>query len=458
MATKNDFSKGSIAGNILRLALPMTLAQLINVLYSVVDRIYLGHMPGIGQTALTAVGVTMPIVSILMGFANLCGVGGAPLCSIERGKGDNEEAERVMGTSFTMLLLLGVAVTVFLQLIKTPMLRLLGASDVTLPYAVEYLEIYLCGTLFVMISLGMNPFINSQGFARMGMLTVTLGATVNLILDPLFIFVLELGVRGAALATVIAQGCSALWVLRFLTGKTAILRLRRECMKLEPARVKKIFNLGLSGFFVNLTNSVVQIACNATLQLFGGDLFVGIMTILNSVREVLVMPVLGLTNASQPVMGFNYGAEEYGRVRSAIRFSSVVTVVYSAGVWLVTMLFPAFLFGVFNADSQVITMGTPSMRLYFCMFIFMSLQMAGQNTFVALGKAKTAIFFSLFRKVIVNAPLTLLLPRLGMGTTGVFAAEAISQIVGGLACFITMIVTLYRPMKRLEQAEGKEGT
>jgi len=458
MTAKNDFSRGSIAGNILRLALPMTLAQLINVLYSVVDRIYLGHMPGVGQTALTAVGVTMPIVSILMGFANLCGVGGAPLCSIERGKGDNEEAERVMGHSFAMLLMLGVVVTVGLQIVKAPVLRLLGASDVTLPYAVDYLEIYLCGTLFVMISLGMNPFINSQGFARTGMLTVALGAVVNLILDPIFIFWLEMGIRGAALATVIAQGCSAVWVLCFLRSDKAILRLRRDCMKLEAQRVKKIFNLGLSGFFVNLTNSVVQIACNATLQLFGGDLFVGIMTILNSVREVLVMPVMGITNASQPVMGFNYGAEKYGRVRSAIHFTSVVTVTYSVFVWMVTMLFPAFLFGVFNADSEVIAMGTPSMRLYFCMFVFMSLQMAGQNTFVALGRAKTAIFFSLFRKVIVNAPLTLLLPRLGMGTAGVFAAEAISQVVGGLACFITMIITLYRPLTRLAKDERKEGT
>lgn len=456
--TKNDFSRGSIAGNILRLALPMTLAQLINVLYSVVDRIYLGHMPGVGQTALTAVGVTMPIVSILMGFANLCGVGGTPLCSIERGKGNNEEAERVMGSSFTMLLMLGAAVTVIFQIIKAPMLRLFGASEVTLPYAVDYLEIYLCGTLFVMISLGMNPFINSQGFARTGMLTVALGAVVNLILDPIFIFWLEMGVRGAALATVIAQGGSAIWVLHFLRSEKAILRLRRDCMRLEARRVKKIFNLGLSGFFVNLTNSVVQIACNATLQLFGGDLFVGIMTILNSVREVLVMPVMGITNASQPVMGFNYGAEKYKRVRAVICFSSVVTVVYSIFVWLATMLFPAFLFGVFNADSEVIAVGTPSMRLYFCMFIFMSLQMAGQNTFVALGRAKTAIFFSLFRKVIVNAPLTLLLPRLGMGTTGVFAAEAISQIVGGLACFITMIFTLYRPLGHLAKAERKEGT
>ena len=450
---KNDFSQGSILRNIIGMAIPTTLAQLINVLYSVVDRIYLGHIPGDGQLALTGLGVTMPVISILMGFANLCGTGGAPLCSIQRGKGDYEEAEHVMGNSFTLLLIFGCSITALCMLIKDPMLRLFGASEVTLPYASQYLGIYLCGTLFVMISLGMNPFINSQGFAKLGMLTVALGAAVNIILDPVFIYWLGLGVRGAALATILAQACSAVWVMRFLTGKKAILRLKRGCLCLEKERVKQILGLGLSGFFVNLTNSLVQIVCNSTLQIFGGDLYVGVMTIINSVREVVFMPARGLNNGAQPVMGFNYGAKKYSRVLQAIRFTSGITIVYSAAVWAVMMVFPGLFFRVFNADAQTITSGIPCMRMYFCMFLFMSLQTAGQCIFVALGRSKNAIFFSLLRKAIINAPLTVLLPRLGMGIMGVFVAEAISQFAGGLACFSTMIFTVYRPLKALEPSE-----
>ena len=313
---KNDFTKGSIPRNILTLAAPMTLAQLINVLYSVVDRMYLGRLPG--HLALTGLGLTMPIVSILMGFANLCGMGGAPLCSICRGQGDDEEAEHILGNSFTLLLILGAAATLVFLLLKRPVLCLFGASEATFPYADAYLTIYLCGTLFVMVSLGMNPFINAQGFAEIGMMTVGLGAVVNIVLDPVFIFVLDMGVQGAALATVIAQGCSAVWVLKFLTGKRAILRLKFDCLALSARRVRKIVSLGLAGFFVNLTNSLVQVVCNTTLQAYGGDLYVGAMTIINSIREVVSMPVQGLSNGSQPVLGYNYGAGESRRVRQGI--------------------------------------------------------------------------------------------------------------------------------------------
>lgn len=301
------------------LAVPMTAAQLINVLYSVVDRMYLGRLPG--HLALTGLGLTIPIVSIIMGFANLCGTGGAPLCSIYRGRGDREEAERVMGSAFTLLLIFGGAVTALFLIFKRPVLYLFGASDATYPYADAYMTVYLLGTVFVMIGLGMNPFINAQGFGRVGMMTVGLGAVVNIVLDPIFIFWLDLGVQGAAWATVIAQGCSAVWVLAFLTGQKADLRLRPQCMVLKPARVRKIVSLGLSGFFMNLTNSLVQVVCNATLQVYGGDLYVGVMTIINSLREVFMMPVHGLSNGAQPVTGYNYGAGLYSRVRQSIRFS-----------------------------------------------------------------------------------------------------------------------------------------
>lgn len=444
---KNDFSKGDIPKTILSLAAPMTLAQLINVLYSVVDRMYLGRLPG--HLALTGLGLTMPIVSIIMGLANLCGVGGAPLTSLYRGKGENGEAEAVMGNAFSLLLILGAAATALLLLVKGPMLYLFGASDDTFPYADSYLTIYLCGTLFVMIGLGMNPFISAQGFAKMGMLTVGLGAVVNIALDPLFIFVLDMGVRGAALATVLAQGCSAVWVLCFLTGRGAILRLKRCNLHLRWALVRRIVSLGLSGFFVNLTNALVQIVCNATLQHWGGDLYVGVMTIVNSLREVVTMPVHGLSQGSQPVIGYNAGAGKPQRVRQSIRFTTAVTLTYAALVMLVMELFPAGLIRIFNTEPEVIAAGVPAVRLYYCMYLFMSLQMVAQSTFTALGRAKNAIFFSLFRKAIVNAPLTVLLPLCwGLGTTGVFAAEAVSQLLGGLACFTTMYVVVYRPLRQ----------
>lgn len=446
---RNDFSQGSIPRNIMDLAVPMTAAQLVNVLYSVVDRVYLSRLSSTDSLALTGLGVCMPIVSILMGFANLCGTGGAPLCSISRGRGDDREAERVMGNAFLLLLILGGACTAFFLALKEPVLVLFGASPDTLPYADGYLSVYLWGTLFVMISLGMNPFINAQGFGRTGMMTVLLGAVVNIVLDPVLIFGLGMGVRGAALATIFSQGLSAAWVMAFLTGKKAILRLRRSHIRLEAGRTKKIVSLGLSGFFVNMTNSLVQVVCNATLQHYGGDTYVGVMTIINTIREVFIMPVQGLTNGSQPVEGYNYGARLYSRVRQAVCFTVGVTVGYSALFWAAAMLFPGALIQVFKSEPAILEAGVPAMRIYFAMFLFMSLQIAAQGAFVGLGRAKQSIFFSLLRKAAINAPLTLILP-LWIGTTGVFAAEAVSQLVGGAACFTTMYFTLYRPLGRLE--------
>ena len=453
---EHDFSQGSIPRNIMALAVPMTAAQLVNVLYSVVDRIYLGRLPGSSHLALTGLGVTIPIVSIIMGLANLCGTGGGPLCSICRGRGDNEEAERVMGNAFTLLLILGAVTTAFFLALKEPILYLFGASDDTFPYADDYMTIYLLGTLFVMISLGMNPFINTQGFGKTGMMTVTIGAVLNLVLDPVFIFLLDMGVQGAALATVISQGVSAVWVLRFLTGRRAILHLRLSCLRLQAGRVKRILSLGLSGFFMNMTNSLVQVVCNATLQSWGGDLYVGIMTIINSLREVFIMPVHGLTNGSQPVMGFNYGAKKPDRVCQSIRFSFSLTVIYAAVFWAIAMAFPQLLILIFNDDPEVIAHGVPALRVYFSLFLFMSLQVAAQGVFVGLGRAKQAIFFSLLRKAVINAPLTVILP-VWMGSMGVFTAEAVSQLIGGLACSLTMYYTVYRPLRREAQLAGPGG-
>ena len=435
------------------MAAPMTVAQLINILYNIVDRVFIGKIPVTGRLELTGLGLCLPIISIIMGFANLCGVGGGSLFSIHRGKGEEDECRAILGNSFTLLLILGAAVTAVLLLVREPMLWLFGASPNTFDYADQYLTIYLCGTLFVMISLGLNPFINGQGFARMGMLTVALGAVVNLILDPIFIFILGMGVRGAALATIIAQGCSAAWALAFLLSPKTPLRLTLAGMRLKASRVKRIVALGLAGFFVNLTNSLVQIVCNATLENTGGDLYVSVMTVVNSVREVLMTPVQGLNNGAQPVLGYNYGARLYSRVRQGIRFTVSVTVGYSVLVWLITMTLPGWLIRIFNDEPALITAGVPTMRVYFCMFLFMSLQISGQSVFTSLGRSRNAIFFSLLRKAIINAPLTVILAHF-MGSMGVFTAEAVSQFVGGLACFMTMYFTVYRPMRHMPDRLG----
>ena len=426
--TANDFSKGSIVSNIMKLAVPMTMAQLINVLYNIIDRIYIGRIPENATLALTGLGLCLPIISMVIAFANLFGMGGAPLCSIERGRGNKEEAELIMGNSFVLMVIFGIGLTVVGLALKKPMLYLFGASDNTYPYADQYISIYLLGSIFVMIGLGMNSFINSQGFGTIGMMTVLLGAVANIILDPIFIFTFHMGVRGAALATILSQFLSALWIVKFLTKQ----------------RMKNIVALGMSGFTMAITNSSVQIMYNASLQHYGGDLYVGIMTVINSVREIISMPVNGLTNSAQPVMGFNYGAGEYKRVKRAIVFISVVSIAYTTVMWLFVHGFPEFFIRIFNQDADLVREGIPAMRIYYFGFFMMSLQFAGQSVFVALGKAKNAVFFSIFRKVIIVIPLMLVLPLMfGLGTDGVLMAEPVSNFIGGAACFITMLITVW---------------
>ena len=454
---KNDFSQGSVVKNIMSLAVPMTLAQLINVLYNIVDRIYIGRIPQDSTLSLTGIGLSLPIITMVIAFANLFGMGGAPLCSIERGRGRIEEAEKIMGNSFTMMVISGVLLTAFGLIFKRPMLYLFGASDSTWPFADAYITIYLFGSLFVMVGLGMNSFINSQGFGKIGMMTVLLGAVSNIILDPIFIFVLDMGVRGAAFATIISQFLSALWIVRFLTGEKTILKLKRSCLKPELRRIKAIVGLGLSGFTMAITNCTVQIMCNATLQAYGGDLYVGVMTVVNPVREVASLPVSGITQSAQPVLGFNYGAGEYGRVKKAIVFTAAAAIAYTVGIWSLIHGFPEFFIRIFNKDLNLIEAGVPALRLYFFGFFMMSLQFSGQAIFVGLGKSKNAIFFSIFRKVIIVVPLTIMLPGMfHMGTSGVFAAEPISNFIGGIACFGTMMLTVWPELTKMQREKGRE--
>lgn len=455
---KNDFSRGSVVKNMLELAVPMTLAQLVNVLYNVVDRFYIGRIPENATLSLTGLGLSLPIITMVIAFANLFGMGGAPLCSIARGKGDLEEAEKIMGNSFVLLVISGLALTALGLLFKKPMLYLFGASDATYPFADEYITIYLIGSVFVMIGLGMNSFINSQGFGRTGMLSVLIGAVMNIILDPIFIFVFDMGIRGAAAATVISQFACAAWILKFLTGKKTILRLKVSSFRLKGGRIRQITALGLSGFVMAITNSMVQIMCNANLQRYGGDLYVGVMTVINSIREVVSMPVQGITNSAQPVMGYNYGAKEYKRVRTAILFMSAACIIYTVIIWMLLHLFPEFFIRIFNRDADLVAAAVPSMRIYYFGFFMMSLQFAGQSVFVALGKSGRAVFFSLLRKAFIVVPLIALLPKIaGLSTDGVFLAEPISNFIGGTACFVTMLLTVWRELKRTEKNSGMTG-
>lgn len=444
-SVKNDFSQGSVVKNILGLAVPMTLAQLINVLYSVVDRIYISYIPDHATLSLTGLGVCLPVITAVMAFSNLFGMGGAPLCSIERGKGNEKEAEMIMGNSFTLMVVCGFLLTALGIVFRRQLLYLFGASDVTYPYAEAYMVIYLLGSVFVMVGLGMNAFINSQGFGKIGMMTVLLGAVTNIVLDPVFIFTFGMGVRGAALATILSQFLSAAWVVQFLTGKQAILKLKRSCMGLKAKRVKKIISMGTSSFMAGFTNSLVAVVCNATLQGYGGDLYVGVMTVLHSVREVAENIVKGMTSGAQPVLGFNYGAREYKRVKEAIRFMSVVTISMTLIVWILVTAFPESAIRIFNRDQELVEAAVPAIRLYFFGYFMMSLQFSGQASFVGLGKAKQATFFSIFRKVIIVVPLTMLLPRIGgLGVMGVFLAEPVSNFIGGAACYGTMLRTVWK--------------
>lgn len=441
---KNDFAQGKVWRNIISQAIPLVLAQLVLILYNVVDRIYIGHLPGADSLALTGIGLAFPLTTLIGAFTNLFGSGGAPLFAIARGEQDEEKAEEILGNTFALLLASSLILFVVSMLFRRPILYLFGASDASYGYADAYLSIYLWGTPFVMLSTGLNGFINAQGFPGIGMLTTVIGAALNLVLDPLFIFVFDMGVAGAALATVVSQIVSAVWVLCFLRGRRALLHIKKKYMKINPMLVREIAGLGTAGFFMQGTNCLVQVVCNATLQSYGGDLYVGIMTVINSIREILALPVVGLSNGAQPVIGYNYGAKKFARVRQGIRFMALLGITYTVVAWFVVWRSPAFLMSVFTNDEAVIAIGAQSLNIYFFGFFFMAFQFTGQSTFTALKDAKHAVFFSLLRKAIIVAPLTVMLPRLGLGVNGVFLAEPISNAVGGLACFITMWFAVYR--------------
>lgn len=442
---KNDFSAGKVSRLILSQALPLTIAQLVHLLYNVVDRVYIGHMPS-GAMALTGIGLAFPLTSLTGAFINLFSTGGAPLFAIARGSGDSERASRLQTQVLFLLTVVGILITALGLIFLKPILFLFGAGPESYPYARQYAQIYVLGTVFSMISTGMNNFINAQGYPVKGMLTISIGALLNLVLDPLFIYVFNMGIRGAAIATVLSQMVSAVWVLSFLFGNKNLHPVKRAHFRPDFHLIREILPLGFAGFIMQGTNSLNQAVCNNMLGIYGGDMYVGIMTVIDSVREILQLPTTSVTSGSQPVLSYNFGAKRYDRVRAGIRFMTLAVLVYTVVAWICVLIFPGFFMRIFTDSGEMIGSGIGSLRLYFAGFVFMTFQAAGQSTFTALKCPKRAILFSLFRKVVIVVPLTLLLPRFGLGVKGVFLAEPISNLVGGLACFITMWLTLYKKL------------
>ena len=447
-ADKGDFSRGKVSGIILRLGLPMMLAELVHVLYNIVDRMYVGHMAEGSTLALTALGISFPLITLIGAFANLFSTGGATLSTIARGEGNREKAESIINTSFTMLILVGAFLTVVLYAAAPAVLSLLGGDAETLPPALAYFRIYVLGTIPVLISLGMNPFINAQGFPKIGMITVIIGAGLNIALDPLLIYALGMGIRGAAWATVVSQSVSAVWVLLFLRGRKAVLRVTR--FRVDTRQLGGILKLGATGFCFRITNSITQAIVNIMLKSWGGvlsTLYVGAMSLINSLREIVSLPNSGIVMGGQNVMSFNYGSRLWHRVSESIRFTFLSGLGINVVLWAVLMLWPEPLIRIFTEDEALITLTIRCARIYFGAFPFMALQLTGQTTFVALNRPKHALVFSTLRKVVLVAPLTLLLPGVGLGVNGVFWAELISQVVGASACFITMYLLIWRKMK-----------
>lgn len=438
--TSNKLGTEKISRLLFQLALPAITAQIINMLYNIVDRIYIGHIAGIGTLALTGVGVCFPIITLITAFSSLIGMGGAPQASIRMGEKNMDEAERILGNCFAALLLLAVTLTAVFLIGGRTFLRLFGASGDTLPYAMEYLNIYVIGTLFVMISLGLNSFISAQGFAKISMFTVVIGAVINIILDPILIFGLHMGVQGAALATIISQCVSAVWVLKFLTGSKTTLRIRFANMKISKRILFPVLALGLAPFIMQSTESLLSICFNTSLQKYGGDLAVGSMTILTSIMQVLSLPLSGLTQGAQPIVSYNFGAGNKDRVKQAFRLLFISCVTFSTLYWLLNMIAPGLLVGIFANDKVLKDTASWALRIYLATGFMMGIQLACQQTFVAIGQAKISLFLALLRKIILLIPLIYILPNFFADKVfAVFLAEPISDFLAASTTF-----TLFR--------------
>ena len=454
---REDLGTGNIPELMLKLAVPTIIAQVVNMLYNMVDRIYIGHISGVGDVALTGLGLCFPVLMMVAAFANLIGTGGAPRAAIFMGKNDNRTAEVILGNSVTALLLLSVVMTIGLELAAEPILWLFGASEATMPYALGYLRIYLCGSVCVMMTLGLNSFITTQGFTNISMKTVLIGAVSNIILDPIFIFKLHMGVRGAALATVISQGISALWVLLFLVGRQTKLRIKKEYMRISAQILVPVVTLGMATFVMNITECLLNIAFNISLSRYGGDLAVGAMTILASIMQLQVMPAAGIGQGAQPLLSYNYGAGKGDRVRKTIKILFISSMIYSLSFWLVLELFPGIFVQMFNSSStELYDIAVWAVRIYMGATGVFALQNCIQQVFVSLGQAKLSLFIACLRKLILLIPLICILPLFFEDKVfAVFLAEPISDLTSVTVATILFACNIKRILNEGEKSKAR---
>ena len=448
---QKDMGTGSVKRHMVSLAVPALVGQVINLLYNIVDRIYIGNIPEVGGTALTGVGLFTPILMLITAFAMLAGAGGAPRAAIAMGKGDKETAEKIVGNCFTVLMILAVILTAGFWLAAPTLLRFFGGSDATLPYALTYSRIYIVGTVFVLIVMGMNVFITTQGFAKFSMLTTVIGAVINIVLDPIFIFVLDMGVAGAALATVISQAVSALWILRFLTGKRTILKLKKENLPLRREVILPCLGLGISSFVMLSTESILSISFTSSLQRFGGDLAVGAMTVLTSINQLVTMPLMGICQGGQPLISYNYGARKPERVREAFYCQFGVCVGYTVVFWLALIVFPNVFAGIFTSDQALVSYTAWAIRIFLCGIFSVGFQISCQQAFMALGQAKVSLLLACLRKLVLLIPLIFILPLFFENKVlAVFVAEPVSDILAAAVTTFTFFRFFRKNVRKAE--------
>ena len=448
-----NMGEGNVRGLLIKMALPAVLAQIVNLLYNIVDRIYIGHMPEVGDFALTGVGLFTPILMLITAFAMLCGAGGAPNAGIALGKGDKDRAEKIMGNCFALLLGLAVVLTIVFYAFAPSLLKLFGGSENTLPFAIDYARIYTIGTVFVLIVMGMNVFITAQGNAKIAMLTTVICAVINIVLDPIFIFALNMGVKGAALATVISQAVSAIWILRFLVSEKSVIKLKKENLKLEKGVILPCLALGISTFVMLSTESVLSISFTSSLAKYGGDVAVGAMTILTSINQLITMPLSGVCQGGGPIISFNFGAKKYNRVKEAFMTQFAICVSYASIFFILLMIIPKVFAGIFTNVDSLVDYTAWAIRIFFAGVFSVGFQLTCQQSFIALGKAKVSLFLACLRKIILLIPLIFILPAfIENQTFAVFLAEPVSDII---AASVTASMFFYTFNKILKNGESE---
>lgn len=455
MSQEVDLGKEPVGHLLFILAVPAITSQVVNALYNMVDRMYIGHIPEVGSAALTGVGVCFPIIMIISAFAYLFGMGGAPRASIFMGKKDNDTAEKILGNCTTSLMIIAVLLTVLVLIFQEPLLYLFGASENTIGYAMDYMTIYAIGTIFVQLTLGLNVFISAQGFSKISMLTVVIGAVANIVLDPIFIFGLNMGVQGAAVATVMSQALSAIWAFWFLSGKNTILKLKRENLKINFHILLPCIALGVAPFAMQATESVLVLCFNSSLLKYGGDLAVGAMTILSSVMQFAMLPLQGLTQGGQPIISYNYGAKQGDRVQKAFKLQTISCFSYSSILWLLIMIFPSLFVAIFTSDPQLTEITIWALRIYMAGVLLMGIQISCQQTFIAFGNSKKSAFLAVFRKILVLIPLIYILPMfISDQVFAVFLAEPIADTIAVLTTSTMFYFEMKNKMKEMQTKQS----